>query len=407
MDAREFPAAAHPTLRLKDGAARPIRALFVLLSLEGGGAQRVTLNLLRLLNRESIAPSLILFRREGELMSEVPAGVPLLTINESGHQPGLFRIIRDLVVRARKADIIVAALQCRTTYICWLAGALAVRPVIGWVHSAAVVGSPMAQPSHRALMRLVHPRLAASVFTCERAYQSVARQVPLGGAAVRIIPNFIDHDLVCRLSSADRPPAPKHNRSSTTLIAVGRLAPSKGYDILVRALHQLHQKGHRCQLIILGRGPERDNLTLLVSQLGLSDFVKMPGFAANPYALMRQADIFVLASHYEGMPLTLMEARALRMPIVATDCMAGPREILENGRHGTLVPVGDPAAIASAIANLIERPRDGSCWNAPREHESVEDNTLRSVAAWEQLLRDAARRSAQRSVVAQCGRDPI
>jgi glycosyltransferase involved in cell wall biosynthesis len=391
MDAREFPAAAHPTQPPKGAAEQPIRALFVLPSLEGGGAQRVALNLLRTLNRESVVPSLILFQREGELMSQVPAGVPLLSINNSGQRPDLFRTIKYLAVRAREADIIVAALQCRTTYICWLAGALARRPVIGWIHSTAVEGSPMARRSHRALMRLVHPRLAASVFTCERAYQSVARQVPLCGARVRIIPNFIDHDLVRRLSRADTRLAPKHEPGAMTLIAVGRLAPSKGYDILVCALHQLHQRGHRCRLVILGRGPERDNLTSLVSQLGLRDFVEMPGFAENPYALMRQADIFVLASKYEGMPLTLMEARALRMPIVATDCTAGPREILENGRYGTLVPVDDPAAMASAIANLIENQRHGGCWDASREDESAADNALRSVAAWEQLLRHTAR----------------
>jgi glycosyltransferase involved in cell wall biosynthesis len=390
MDARDLLAA--PGRRGLSGDARmPIRALFVLPSLEGGGAQRVTLNLLRLLSRERVAPALMLFQRIGELLPELPAGVPLFAGCGISGRPDVFRIIKELVIRAREADIVVASLQCRTTYLCWLAGAIARRPVISWVQNAAVPDSPMSRRSHRALMGVVQPRLAANVFPCERAYEPLARQIPRDRTRIEFIPNFIDLALVRQLACANGPAIPESTPAAATLLAVGRLAPQKGFDILLRALHQLHLGGHRCRLVILGDGPERANLTSLTARLALQRFVEMPGFVANPYAVMRQADVFVLSSRFEGLPLALLEARALRIPIVATDCLAGPREILEGGRHGMLVPVDDPAAMACAIATVLRHPRGRPLERYQSTVESAEDDTPQCVAAWERLLLDIAR----------------
>jgi glycosyltransferase involved in cell wall biosynthesis len=391
MDTLDFPTAAGRKRHSGNGPGMPIRALFVLPSLEGGGAQRVTLNLLRLLARERIAPALMLFQRIGELLAELPAGVPLFTGCDISGKPDVFRIIKELVIRARGADVVVASLQCRTTYLCWLAGAIARRPVIGWVQNAAVPDSPMSRQSHRALTRVVQPRLAASVFPCKRAYEPLARQIPLDRTRIEFIPNSINLALVRQLSRASAPAIPKCTPAAATLLAVGRLAPQKGFDILLRALHQLHLGGHRCRLVILGDGPERENLTSLTARLALQRFVEMPGFVANPYTVMRQADVFVLSSRFEGLPLALLEARALRIPIVATDCLAGPREILEGGRHGMLVPVDDPAAMASAIATTLRRSRGQPFECDQSAVESAEDETPRCIAAWEQLLLDIAR----------------
>jgi glycosyltransferase involved in cell wall biosynthesis len=350
-------AKAQPQVRAI-GAGAPIRALFVLPSLEGGGAQRVTLNLLRLLSRDLVAPTLMFFQRAGSLLAELPDRLPLYSACDIPGRLDMLRIVRELVALAFEADIVVAALQCRTTYLCWLAGAITRRPVIGWVQNTPVPGSPMARRSHRTLMGQIQPRLAASVFTCERAYQSLAAQIPLSGTRIEIIPNFINGALVRHLAGSAVPSLPARDSSTATLVAVGRLAPAKGFDILLRALHRLHQNGHRCRLVILGEGPERAYLAALTAMLELNEFVEMPGFVPNPYAVMRAADVFVLSSRHEGLPLTLLEARALRMPIVATDCVAGPREILEHGRYGTLVPINDSAALAAAIAEVIGRPRD-------------------------------------------------
>jgi glycosyltransferase involved in cell wall biosynthesis len=390
MDARDFPAGQK--IYSANSAAVPIRALFVLPSLEGGGAQRVTLSLLRLLNRDRIAPALMLFQSAGELLTELPANLPLFIAGRTSEKPALLHLIKELVIRARQADIIVASLQCRTTYLCWLAGTIARRPVIGWVQNAAIPGSPMSRRSHRGLMRMVQPRLAASVFPCERAYRPLAEYIPLDRARIEFIPNFINFALVRNLASANVSTIHGRIPTTATIAAVGRLVPQKGFDILLHAVKQLHLKGHCSRLVILGEGPERARLTSLIAKLSLQEFVEMPGFVANPYAVMRLADVFVLSSRYEGLPLTLLEARALGMPIVATDCIAGPREILENGRYGTLVPVDDPTVMASAIADVIKRRSQFFILDQPAD-ESAEDDSLRCVVAWEQLLLEVTRRT--------------
>lgn len=139
------------------------------------------------------------------------------------------------------------------------------------------------------------------------------------------------------------------------ILSAGRLTPQKDFTTLIRAF-SLVRKDKRARLMILGEGELRGELTRMVNELGLADDVMLPGFAANPYVYMSKASMYVLSSAWEGMPNSLIEALALGTPIVATDCMSGPGEILEGGRYGRLVPVGDAEAMAAAILQTLESP---------------------------------------------------
>jgi glycosyltransferase involved in cell wall biosynthesis len=129
--------------------------------------------------------------------------------------------------------------------------------------------------------------------------------------------------------------------------------------------------------------PER--LELLVSELGIGEQVELPGATGNPYAYMSRATAFVLSSKWEGLPTVLVEALSCGVPVIATDCPSGPREILANGRYGELVPVGDADALTrameSALAGRLEPPPEES-WR-PYELDTVVDEYL-------ELLVDAA-----------------
>lgn len=139
------------------------------------------------------------------------------------------------------------------------------------------------------------------------------------------------------------------------VIAAGTLAPWKGFADLIRAMHLLTAT-RRVRLLILGDGPSRSKLELLIADLGLRNVVALQGHVANPLKFFAHADVFVLSSHVEGLPNVLVEAMMCGCTPVATDCPTGPREVLQDGKYGYLVPVGNPSALAAGIEKGLDRP---------------------------------------------------
>jgi glycosyltransferase involved in cell wall biosynthesis len=141
------------------------------------------------------------------------------------------------------------------------------------------------------------------------------------------------------------------------ILTVGRLHPQKDHTTLLKAFAQVRSR-ISARLMILGEGELRPELETLAASLNLSDDVSMPGFVENPYAYMARAGVFALSSRWEGLPTVLIEAMACGAPVVSTDCPSGPREILDGGRYGALVPMNDPTALAHAIVQTLETGRN-------------------------------------------------
>jgi glycosyltransferase involved in cell wall biosynthesis len=139
------------------------------------------------------------------------------------------------------------------------------------------------------------------------------------------------------------------------LIAAGRLASWKGFDDLIRAMKILVQN-RPARLMILGDGPLRADLQTLIDELGLSGAVSLLGYVENPLKYFARADVFVLSSHVEGLPNVLVEAMMCGCTPVATDCPTGPREVLQDGKFGYLVPLRDPVALAAGIEKALDKP---------------------------------------------------
>ena len=141
------------------------------------------------------------------------------------------------------------------------------------------------------------------------------------------------------------------------ILAAGRLARQKDFPNLIYAFAGLRKK-KLCRLMILGEGPRRRSLETLVKRLGLQDSVSLPGFVENPFALMRRASLFVVSSRFEGLSTVLLEALACGCPCVATNCRSGTAEILDRGRVGEVVPVGDEVALEEAMFRALSREPD-------------------------------------------------
>jgi glycosyltransferase involved in cell wall biosynthesis len=167
--------------------------------------------------------------------------------------------------------------------------------------------------------------------------------------------------------------------SPPVLLGVGRLSAQKDFPTLLRAFARVRRL-RPARLIILGEGKRpgyRPELLALARELGVGEDVQLPGFAENPYAYMARASVFVMSSAWEGLPSVLVEALACGCPVVSTDCPSGPREILQGGRYGRLVPVGDAEALAKAILATLDAPPDGEMLRTRGAEFSVGASTQR------------------------------
>ena len=170
------------------------------------------------------------------------------------------------------------------------------------------------------------------------------------------------------------------------ILAAGRLVEQKDFSTLLKAFARVVER-RSCRLVILGEGELQDKLEGLARDFKIDDRVSFPGWVENPFAFMSRASLFVLSSRHEGLPGVLVQALACGCPCVSTDCPAGPAEILENGKFGPLVPVGDEAALAEAMERVFDRPPDRRTLQERADHFSEE----RSVAAYEELIQAVVR----------------
>lgn len=174
---------------------------------------------------------------------------------------------------------------------------------------------------------------------------------------------------------------------SRIVLAAGRLDDQKDFPTLLKAFHALSET-RSLRLIILGEGRQRQQLKALIQALNMADRVSLPGWAANPFAFMSRASLFVMSSKYEGLPGVLIQALACGCPCVSTDCPHGPSEILEGGRIGPLVAVGDHAALAGAMRDTLDNPPDKEVLRERAKLFSME----KSVEMYEALIMETVRR---------------
>ncbi len=195
------------------------------------------------------------------------------------------------------------------------------------------------------MRRLVYPRASAIVVQTEAVARWSGRHFP--ATCTRVISN----------------PAPEHVPPWTGLgldeiVAVGRLNSQKGFDVLIDAFSRIHQRHPHWRLRILGEGEERPRLEQQVLKRGLTQRVELAGRCSDALEQIARAGIFVLSSRYEGFPNVLVEAMACGRPVISTDCRSGPADMIDPGRNGWLVPVGDTGALAQALDRLISAPEE-------------------------------------------------
>ncbi|HEY5794014.1 MAG TPA: glycosyltransferase [Bosea sp. (in: a-proteobacteria)] len=337
-----------------------MRFVFVINSLTGGGAERAMVNLLGFL-RERLADHevhLVLLDREPDRHT-VGNWVKRTTLDaRHGLLSSFWQLWRRLA--DLKPDVTVSFLT-RSNCANVLASSLLRRPCVisERVHTTSHFGGGLKSLGQRLLVRLFYPRADHVVAVSSNVREDLVENFGLSPAAVSVIGNGISIEMIEGRAAE----VPEIALPEEFILAAGRLVPTKNFSLLIEAYLR---SGVETPLVILGEGPERARLEAMVASAGASARILLPGYVANPYPIVRSAKAFVSSSNAEGFPNALVEAMALGCPVVATDCEAGPAEILQAGRraqdavlraeYGLLVPVNAPGPLAEAMAMMACEP---------------------------------------------------
>lgn len=332
------------------------RLAFLLPDMNGGGAERVALTIIKDFVSRGYQVDLVLVRAEGPLLALLPPSVTVIDLKAHRLMAALLPLAR--YFRERKPH----AIQIRMWPLT-IIGLLAHR--LARSKARVVVSDHIALSKQYGHLPITFPVLKASVRTLygladERIVVSAGAADDL--AAISGVPRDrfkVIYNPAPPLKDVQRQPEIEKlwGDCDGRIITVGTLKTQKNQALLIRSFAIL-RKHRRAKLMILGQGPLLPKLEEIVAREGLGEDVLFPGFSIQPWDYMASADLFVLSSDYEGFGNVLVEAMRLGLSVVSTDCPSGPSEILGGGEFGRLVPCGDAAALAAAMEEALCHPTD-------------------------------------------------
>ncbi|RZU99099.1 glycosyltransferase [Spiribacter vilamensis] len=350
-----------------------MKVTLVVPDLRGGGVERVRI----LLAREFIAKGhdvdLVLVRKEGVLLGQVPAEVRVIDLQADRVRQGFMPLVRYL--RGHRPDALLVSMWPLTTLAALAAKIARFRGRVVVSEHSALSRSPQNDGRSgfalRASVRWIHA-LADDVVGVSAGVVDDLHGLGLPADVGRVIHNpvAISDEKTVADGWNDHPwmKSPPSQR----LLAVGSVKPAKDYPTLLSAVKNVVRSGTDVSLLILGTGPLQAELEERRQALGLEGHVHFGGFVPDPGPFYRAAGLFVLSSAWEGFGNVIVEALAAGTPVVSTDCRSGPAEILENGRYGRLVPVEDDEALALAIGESLFANHDPNALRVRAADFSVE-----------------------------------
>ena len=350
----------------------------ILPDLGGGGAERVVVNLANSFAQRGFAVEMVLLSATGVFLADLVPNVRVVNLNVSRLRSVLLPLVRYLR-QSRPAALL--ACMWPLTVVALLARALAFVPtrVVVAEHTTwsrdEIASTLWGRWKVANSMHYGFPAADGIVTVSSGAADDLALFANLDRNAITVIYNPVVGDSKPQSST---PLAPDgwwtgpHRR----VLAVGRLKTIKDYATLMHAFARLRQRVD-ARLLILGDGECRAALEVQVRQLCIEASVFMPGFVKDASPYYQHADLHVLSSIGEGLPTVIIEALAAGTPVVSTDCPSGPREILCDGQFGCLVPVGDAAALAVAMADSLAVTHDTAALKARAQYFSIDKATDR------------------------------
>jgi glycosyltransferase involved in cell wall biosynthesis len=321
----------------------------------------VIVNLAQGISDRSRAVDLVVADAQGELLGQVPSSVRLVDLHSARMLRSLAPLTRYL--QRERPRALVSSMGHANLVAIW-AGKLARQgtPVIVTVHNTMSQSTPdqgrLAAWLWPRLLHRFYPWASDVVAVSRGAADDLAHTAALPRERIRVVYNPVLTPAMLALARTPVDDPWFEPGQPPVVLGAGRLNRQKDFATLIRAFAAVRRQ-RPARLVILGEGDERPRLEALVGQLGLGADVALPGYRGNAVAYMARSALFVLSSAWEGLPTVLIEALAAGARVVSTDCPSGPREILQDGRLGALVPVGDAAALTAAMLGALDLPAGG------------------------------------------------
>jgi len=337
------------------------KIVFFLPDLNGGGAERVAVNILRQLDLDTFSISLILVQKMGEYLDMIPESIDIIDLKMKKTMFSIYKL--RTIIKNLEPDIVYSTLYRTSIALDLSLMGIKKKPMI-------ILRNPNS-PKLTLESKSLSPMMK---FLLEKSYRNadfVLAQTPemkeeisyyydIKKEKIKVFLNPIDSENIDNNVKNIQSP---FIEDKINIVAAGRLAYEKGFDVLLKSLKLVIKKNDKYFLHIIGKDVgEEKNLIKLVDSLNLAKYVKFWGFQKNPYQFFYFSDLYVLSSRREGLPNTVLENLYLQKPIVATNCIPFMYDLIDNGKNGFIVDVEDSEALADSILNYKQLRNTSNTW---------------------------------------------
>lgn len=355
-------------------------------SFAGGGAERTTVTLANGIAARGFAVDLVVASAQGSFRQDVAPSIRVIDFQAVRVSKSVWPLMHYLKQNCPQAMLSIMTHANLAAIFARRWAGVSTRLVISERTTISQAAHHCQSLKERLIYTLVpwfYPAANAIIAVSEGVARDLETFAHLPRGTVQTIYNPFNLDHIKQLATEQVTHPWFAVSEPPVILSTGRLEPQKDFSTLICAFAKVRAQ-RQVRPVILGDGSLRSELLLLAHQLGLtSDDIDLPGFAANPYAYMAKSRMFVLSSRFEGLPGVLIEAMACGVPVISTDCPGGSSEILEEGRWGQLVPVGDAEALSQAILRVLSTPTD----SLPKVHQRAQEfGQERAIDAYLRVL---------------------